>query len=448
MSKSGTSLLIVATVLTACTTAPAYHADAPVPAAWISGAGVPLGDDRWWQRAGDAELDKLVDLAATRNHEVRIAEARLREARADHVTARSLLFPDISANGVAQRGNPGVTSSYKALSLTQGELDASFDLDLFGAAKARSRVARDAANATEADLADITGAVRAEVVSTYISLRQAQQDLHSAQAVAGAAAGIAATRRDQWQKGLISEGDWQAAAADAQAAQAALSRYGEAQTALISGLSVLTGDDGLALQPELTPAGPVPILAATGDLNAPTAVVRHRPDIRAAEDRLAAASAGTRAAQAGLFPDLSLQAFYGSQDSTVHAPIDVWSAAAAVYMPLLNFGRVKGQITAASARESQAYEAYRLSVVSGLADVQTKLAAWRGADQRLALAHDSDTSQARRLAEAHNQYAAGLIPLAAVQAIAIPRERASQALNDAQADASLRTVALLRALGD
>jgi outer membrane protein TolC len=176
-------------------------------------------------------------------------------------------------------------------------------------------------------------------------------------------------------------------------------------------------------------------------------ILRQRPDMQAAEANLTAGRASTRAVQASLFPDLSVGAFFGSQDTSVRSSADVWNAAATVYWPLLNFGRIKGQIDAASAREVQAYEGYRLTAIAALADVRTKLIAVEQADnrQRLALA-DFETS-ARQHDEATHQYSAGLIAKIALLSSTLQYEASRRSLIDANADRSIKAAALYRAEG-
>ncbi len=441
-------VLPLAILLTGCATATSRLPVAPVPAAW---AATPTNsgqtDTQWWRSAGDPVLDRLVADAEARNHEVAIARERLREARAGHVAARALLFPQVDAGGVAEHGDVGLTYSYHTLSIAQGELDAGFDLDLFGGLKARSNAAGATEKGARAGLEEVRAAIRLEVVSTYIGLRQTQLDLTSAMATQTAAARIATTREDQWRKGLITEADWRQARADADAASAAVSRLAAAQVQFEDALNLLTGNDELALTPTLDAPSPIPRLADDFAVTAPVAVVRQRPDIAAAEAALTAARAQTRAAQAQVFPDLSIQAFYGSQDTSVHPSTTVWNTAALIAMPLLNFGRVRAGIDAANAREMAAYEQYRLTVASALAEVHTRLAARDDARRRLDLSTRGEQARLRRLVEAGSQFKAGLVPDAAVEAAVIAHEASVRDLGDAQAEVSLRDAALMRAEG-
>lgn len=166
-----------------------------------------------------------------------------------------------------------------------------------------------------------------------------------------------------------------------------------------------------------------------------------------AESNLTAARASTRSAQASLFPNLSIGAFFGNQDTSVGPSTDVWNTAATVYWPLLNFGRIKGQIDVASAREVQAYEGYRLTAISALVDVRTKLVAFEQADYRTRLAVADLQAATRRHDEADQQYKAGLTPKIALLASVIELEASRRALTDAEADRSLKAAALYRVEG-
>jgi NodT family efflux transporter outer membrane factor (OMF) lipoprotein len=439
-------LLPVLGVLSACSTPTANLPSAPAPASWPAPV-TSHANMAWWTGGSDATLLNLLATADQNSHEIKIATARLREARAAHVTARSFLFPDIAAAGVAQRGDVGLTYGNRTIDIAQGQLNASYDLDLFGGLKARSKAAKASAATAEASLADVKGAVRLEIIAAYIGLRQSQQTLASLQATASSAHAISASLREQWQQGLITEGQWRAADSDARATDAGVSRLTEACEQYLNVLSVLTGDDEMALRPSLTTLADVPDFQPSDAIAAPLSILRDRPDMRMAESNLTAARASTRSAQASLFPNLSIGAFLGSQDTSAGPAADVWNTAATIYMPLLNFGRVRGQIDAASAREVQAYEAYRLTAVAVLADVRTKWVAAEQADHRAQLAVADMQAASRRHAEADRQHAAGLVPKTALLASAIQLEASRRALIDAEADRSMTAAALYRAQG-
>lgn len=441
-------LLPVVAWLAGCSTPTAHLPAAPAPVDWpvASDTSQPRAKT-WWTQGSDPVLLNLLDAADRDSHDIRMNEARLKEARAAHVTARSLLFPDISAAGLAQRGDVGLTYNYQTIDIAQGQLNASYDLDLFGEMKARSQAARAAAKAARASLDDVRGAVRLEMVATYIGLRQCQQDLESFRTTARSAHEISASFEQQWRKGLITEGQFRSSEIDARAADAGVSRLTAACEHYVNAISVLAGDDQMRLRSRLSETAAIPQLRHPDTTDAPMSILRHRQDMQAAEANLTAARASTRSAQTALFPDVSIGAFYGSQDSSVRPSFDVWNAAATVYWPLLNFGRIQSQIDAASAREVEAYEGYRLTAIATLADVRTKLCAVEQADTRQALARSDVQASDRQHAEATRQYQAGLVPKIAFLASLIRNEQAHRALTDADAERSIRAAALYRAEG-
>lgn len=408
---------------------------------------MPPQTKTWWTQAADPLLSDILATADQNSHDVRIATARLKEARAAHVTARSLLFPDISATGIAQRGDIGLTYGNQTIDITQGQLNASYDLDLFGGLKARSKAAGATVKAADASLEDVRGAVHLEIVAAYIGLRQCQQDLESVRKTATTMHEISASFEQQWRSGLITEGQWRSSESAARSADKGASQLTEACEQFINVISVLTGDDEMKLRTQLSTSGPIPELRHPDTTDAPMTILRQRPDIQAAEANLTAARSSTRSAQASLFPDLSIGTFFGSQDTSLRSSVDVWNAAATVYWPLLNFGRIKGQIDAASAREVQAYEGYRLAAIAALADVRTKLTAVEEADNRQRLALADVEASARQHDEATQQYNAGLIAKTALLSSTIAYETSRRALTDASADRSTKAAALYRAEG-
>jgi len=440
-------LLPVAAWLSGCSTPTARLPVAPTPASWPATSETTPGAMAWWTQGADPVLTDLLESAGRDSHDIRMAEARLKAARAAHVTARSLLFPDISATGVAERGDTGLTYGYRTIDIVQGQLNASYDLDLFGGLKARARAAGAAAKAAGASVEDVRGAVRLEIVAAYIGLRQCQQDLGSFRTTAEAAHEISASSEQQWRKGLITEGQFRASEIEARAADTGVSRLTEACERYVNAISILAGDDTMALRARLSDVAAIPQFRHPGTTEAPMTVLRHRQDMQAAEANLAAARASTRSAEAALFPDVSIGAFYGNQDSSVRASFEVWNTAATVYWPLLNFGRIKSQIDMASAREVEAYEGYRLTAIAALADVRTKLSAVEQADIRQSLAASDVEASDRQHAEAIRQYKAGLIPKIAYLASVIRNAQSHRALIDADAERSARAAALYRAEG-
>ncbi len=435
-------------LLAGCATPTAHLPTAPAPVSWSATSdAAPAEAKPWWTQGADPVLLDLLDEANRNSHDIKMAEARLKAARATHVMARSLLFPDVSAVGVAQRGDVGLTYNYQTIDITQGELNASYDLDLFGGLKARSKAAGAAARAAGASLDDVRGAVRLEIVAAYIGLRQCQQDLGSFRTTASSAHEIAASFEDQWRKGLITEGPFRSAESDARAADVGVSRLTEGCEHYLDAISVLAGDDQMSLRSRLEPVAAIPQFRHQDSTDAPMSLLRQREDMRAAEANLTAARASTRSAQTALFPDVSIGAFYGNQDTSVRSSFDVWNVAATVYWPLLNFGRIKSQIDVASAREVEAYEGYRLTAVAALADVRMKLSAVEQADIRQSLAASDVEASDRQHAEATRQYQAGLIPKIAYLASVIRNEQSHRALMDADAERSTRATALYRAEG-
>lgn len=441
-------LLPTVALLAACSTPTSHLPVAAAPVSWPSSSeGAQPEAKVWWTESADPILLDLLEVAGRDSHDIKMAEARLKQARAAHVMARSLLFPDISATGVAQRGDVGLTYNYQTIDITQGQLNASYDLDLFGGLKSRSKAAGAVVKAAGATMEEVRGAVRLEIVSTYIGLRQCQQDIESFRKTAAAAHEISAGFEDQWRKGLITEGQFRSSEIEARAADTGVSRLAEACEQYINAISVLSGDDKMALRSRLSSTTEVPQFRHPDTTGAPMRILRQRQDMQAAEANLTAARASTRSAQTALFPDVSIGAFYGNQDTSVRSSFDVWNAATTVYWPLLNFGRIKSQIDVASAREVEAYEGYRLTAIAALADVRTKLSAVEQADVRQALAASDAQASDRQHAEVTRQYQAGLIPKIALLASFMRNEQSHRALTDANAERSIRSAALYRAEG-
>ena len=442
-----------------CATAPS---DAPAAAAaalasqpaFLNAAGAARAEDgRWWSRLGDPQLDQLIDAALAANHDVRIALARVQQARAGTDAAAARLLPAVNAVGARSASETGydalVRTRLPDIDARRAGLDVSWEIDLFGAARA----ARNAADAEH--LAADQGrrgaqlAVIAEVTRQYVTLRGAQARLAI---VDGLIASQAETRRlTELRRGAGQASDFDVDRATAELASTKASRPA-LQTLVAASqyrLATLTGRAPGAWPALETPVAQADAIAV--DSGQPADLLRRRPDVMAAEAQLRAAGFRRDEASANRFPRLLVSALFGRQWTEWNA-LDFGAArfanvAATFALPLYAGGRIQAGIDAANAREQEAIAVYERALLQALEEVETSLVALRNQGARAGDLDASVTARERSLERARALYREGqadLLVLLDVERglLAAQLDRATQ-----RTDQLLAVVQLYRALG-
>lgn len=445
--------LLAASSLAACAT-PDTPDLRPTPNAWTEAAdaGAPPAAeiaDAWWRAYQDPLLAMLVE-AAGEADDVEIARTRLDEARAGLKRARSALAPQIE--GVAtgfdrKNGDAGVFGRSRG---AQPALQAIWDPDFFGASRTRSRAARASAESAAFDLAQARIDARAAAAQLYFSYRDAQARFAAAERTVASLTDALSLARSRVEAGLASNLDLAQARAALAAAEAQPAAASQAQTEARLGLERLLGLPPGALRAELEAPTPVPLAAPT-HLLAPVEVLARRPDLRAAERRLAAAGYESSAARRDFFPKLTLSGLFGVQWVEPQTPFTanggVWNVAGSLAAPILTFGQLEGARNAAEARLQRAAIEYRAAATAALTEVELALDAGSQASIRLAAQREA-LAAAREQAElARARYTAGLVPLLEVLTAEQAAFSAEAAASAAAADAAQAYATLSAAMG-
>jgi len=362
-------------------------------------ASAPKATARWWATFGSAELARFIRVAQAQNFGLAAADARIRQAQALAVAAGAAQWPQIGARVGSSHGRHGSRSSTAQQSLG---IEASFDIDLWGAVAAR----RDAAIADAAGAAYARDAVALElaanVAATYlqaVSARErtgfAQQALQTAERIlhlvaVRVRAGAAAPLDLAQQRGLVAS------------QRQALSAVRETAQNSMSALAILLGraPQGMWLSADTLEG----ITATDISPGVPTDILTHRPDIAEAEQRLAAADANVAAARAAMLPALTLTAQAGGDASAWGAILErpFHELTAGLLAPIFNAGRLKAGRVQAQAQRDALLAAYRGAILTALNEVETSLTIVREADLRHAAQTEvlNQAQTALRLAEA------------------------------------------------
>ncbi|HET7792230.1 MAG TPA: efflux transporter outer membrane subunit [Rhizobacter sp.] len=443
----------VALALSGCASLTARHEPLPgvaVPAQWTA---TPATDNAtalagWWQRFNDPQLSQLVTQALQANTTVRSAQAALAQARALRDVQSAQLGPTLGASASAQRNKVGdapAGNSYHA------GFDASWEPDLFGGKQAALSASEADARASQATLASTQVSIAAEVAVAYMQLRGAQARL------ALARSNLAS------QQETLQITEWRVQAGLATSLDLAQSRTATEQTSALiptlqtsiaqtqHALAVLTGQAPTALQAKVEAAVPVPLPADDLVLSIPAQTLRQRPDVRAAEQQVAAALARVSQADAARYPSFNLSGSVGlsaiALSSLTSGASLVSGLLGSVSVPLFDGGAARAQVRSQEAGLEQARVAYQAVVLNALQEVEDSLAALRGDRERLQRLRNASDSAEQAALLATNRYSSGLVDFQTV----LDTQRSLLATQDAvastQAELSADHVRLYKALG-
>ena len=465
MQQAASLAGVVLGVLSGCSLSPRYQRPSvPAPpdsykeaGAWKLAApadSTPRG--RWWTMFQERELDDLESQVSDANQSLRAALARLDQARAQTRIARSAWFPTLTAQGNATRSrtslnSPSYTPGKPAIgNIFTAQGDLSYELDLFG--RVRNTVAGARANeqASAGDVAALDLTVRAELASDYFTLRglDAEQQLLD-HTVADYARALQLTQ-NLYHGGAAAIADVLQAQAQLESARtlAEDTRLRRAQTE--HAIAVLVGREPSDFSIAARAAGgdlPVPELAP----GLPSELLERRPDVAAAERRVAAANAAIGVARAAYFPVFSLLGTAGVESSAasnwISAPSRFWSVGPQALMTLFDGGLHAAQSAAAHAAYDEQVANYRGTVLAAFQDVEDNLAALRQLQRESVSQAAAVAATQGALDQANLRYKGGLVTYLEV----VSSENAALAARLTAVDISIRrtnaTVLLVRALG-
>lgn len=362
-----------------------YHtlqnaSDQDVPATVLGQELAPGALAQWWTVFEDATLSQLVEEAVAANHDLRFAEARVRQARALRGVAKSGLGPNVDVVGGATRSQrssrigDGVGREENNF---QAGFDASWELDVFGGV-------RREIEAADADLAslvenrrDVMVVVVSEVARNYSEYRSAQQRLRLAVETVRAQQETLDLTNDRFRAGLAADLDVAQARAQLATRQSQLPLFRIAATEAVNRLAVLLGQQPGSLDKRLSEAAQIPVPHSAVPVGLPSELLRRRPDIRRAERNLAAATARIGVATADLYPRFSLNGAFGLQSDQLgdlfNANARYWSIGPAVRWNVFSYGRIKNQIEAAGAVEEQLIASFEQQVLLALEEVNNSV---------------------------------------------------------------------------
>lgn len=456
--------------LAGCATVSDYHPPATdVPARWSeapeSSSPATPADAQWWRTFNDPELTSLVERAERANLDLRIAEMRVREARARREAAAASQWPSVDARTSAARERESRNAPNPLLvkpdgqielpgqseNLFQAGFDATWELDLFGGTRRSIEAAQADLESAVYDRGAVLLTLLAEVSRNYIELRGIQQQGRVARESLAARQDMLALVRTRYAAGMVSDLD--VARADAQVQQSAsrLPAVDASYKRAVHRLGVLLGEPPGALASELQPERPLPVASAQPPLGLPSDLLRQRPDIRSAERRVAAASGRLGAATADLYPRFSLLGTAGLASAMAgdffNGASTLWAIGPSMTWPIFQGGRIKATIKVRDAQAQQALIAYRRAILNGLEDTENAISGYRNAQTQRATLALAVQSEQRAVDFARERYAGGLTDFRDVLEAQRSLFQAQSQLAQADTAAALDLIALYKALG-
>ena len=442
---------------------------------------------KWWLALGDETLNRIIDDALANSPTLERAVGVIREARATvressaallpngglnaiyaHIDPPSALSEALGGSGAAGGGSGGSAAGGGATGGATGGsgssiqipdtidfynvgLLATWEIDLFGGTRRQIASARANLQASEADLQDAQVTLTREVATAYINLRDAQNRLALARVNTRVQERMLELTRLRRARGTASDVDVERYLTQLKQTQATVVPL-EGQTEIYTDqLSQLAGREPGSLDALLTAPRPLPLPPAQTAIGDPGELLRRRPDIRAAERRLAASNEDVGAGIAQYFPTVTLYGnvgygstrasnlFDGKNLTKLVAPVLSWN--------FLSFPQIKAQVEQARGRFDQARASYRSTVLSALLDAENALSRFGHQRDNVASLADATASASRAAALANTRFRGGTISL--IDSLDVERQRITTQSSLAQAQATLTSdwIALQSALG-
>ena len=459
----------MALLLAGCAVGPDYvPPKVETPAKWTEASLVnenSLHLNDWWKTFSDPVLNHLINEALLSNLDLKIAQTRIREARANYWGTIATGLPNINArNSLLRRGNninvanqstgagggaaPG--TSNQTYNIFQNGFDASWEVDFFGGVRRAVESADANQESEEENRRDVLVTLLGDVARTYIDLRSNQQMLRVTRNNLQSQEETLQLTKIRRQAGLTSELEVAQSEGLTAETRSQAPAYETTVKQAIHALSILLGHPPGTLVKRLEPEATLPVSTDPGLAGLPTELLHRRPDIRKAERKLSQSNADVGVATAELYPKISLTAFLGLQNTNLTSLTPVgksWSAASTITMPILNWGRIQANIRAKEALNEQAFLNYQSTVLKAYKEVEDALVAHAQESQRIAALRQAVEAQQLSLNLSTERWRKGLSAyldvLTAERALLVTQRE----LVDSQTKQSQQLVALYKALG-
>ncbi len=464
-------LLPMASILLAgCTVGPNYRRPLVTvpdhfPSAANTAEAIGSEPEQWWKSFQDPELDSLVTRAVAANLDLKLAAARVEEARANRGVARAAGIPQLNGTASATQerqiaeafipGGSGRVGSPQPLayetSLFSGSVSMSWEADLFGGIRRQVQAAGADLAAQQEDRRNVLVSLLGDVATNYVQVRGYQLRLDIARRNIALQEDTLKLTRDLVNAGQSTDRDAAQAEALLESTRASVPVLDGGFKAAVHRLGVLLALEPEALADELTVSAPLPLTPPEVPVGLPSDLLKRRPDIRRTEAQLMAATARVGQAMADYFPQLSLTGSAGRsstqlQNLTLGAG-NVFSIGPSISVPIFSAGRIRSNVAVQTARMNEAQITYRSTILTALEETDNALVNFSNERVRRDRLQEVVRASQTALDLAQIQYKAGLTDFLTV----LDSERTlvgnQDQLAQSQVNVVTNLVSLYRALG-
>jgi multidrug efflux system outer membrane protein len=460
---AGCVMILILSISTGCRVGPDYKKpQMKVPAEFVSTspnveAGVSGDLSKWWTNLDDPVLNSLVDKVMQGNLDLKVAGDRIAQARAIRGIVSSANKPEIDADASAMRDSYSLNSLFGPFLPERRENDyiggfyASWELDLFGKTARSVEAAEAGIDAAKENRRAVVVAMSAGVAKQYILVRQLQKQIEVANENIQIQLNTLDVVEQRFKAGLVNELVFQQAKAQLEVTRSVLPRLDTELQQAVHRIGILTGHEPRALEEQLTAVGSIPASKPMVPVGLPSELLTRRPDVRAAERNLAAATANIGVATADLFPRFSLTGSLGQESinsgTLTGGESRFWSLASGFSWPILDSGRIRANIKLQDARQQEAMNIYTKSILTALEDVENALVAYGNEQERLRLLEAGTAANRKSVELATQRYQKGLVDFLNVLDAQRQLYQSEDALAVSRGRLALSLIALYESLG-
>ena len=435
-----------------------HYLDTPLPQAWEEGGEVfrqtlPV-DDQWWKSFGDTTLDSLISIAVDRNYSVLTAIDRMNMAKAGLRMERSGFFPTVGINaGWTRQQTSGNTSELPQSTQHYYDVSAnmSWELDIFGSIRQRVKAQKETFAASKEEYTAVMVSLSAQVASSYIQLRELQQELKVVERNCASQAAVLKITEVRYNTGLVSKLDVAQAKSVYFSTKASIPQLESGINQYITSLAVLLGTYPQEIRPVLERVGELPDYMEPISIGIPADLLMRRPDIRSAEHQINAQAASLGASNSDWLPQVFIKGSVGYaskdfKDLTKHKSF-TYEIAPALSWTIFSGGKLVNATKSARAQLDEAIDQFNQTVLTAVQETDNAMTAYRSSIKQIVALREVRNQGQETLTLSLDLYKQGLTPFQNVLDAQRSLLSYENQLVQARGNSLLQLIALYQALG-
>ena len=435
-----------------------HYLDTPLPQAWEEGGEVfrqtlPV-DDQWWKSFGDTTLDSLISIAVDRNYSVLTAIDRMNMAKAGLRMERSGFFPTVGINaGWTRQQTSGNTSELPQSTQHYYDVSAnmSWELDIIGSILQRVKAQKETFAASKEEYTAVMVSLSAQVASSYIQLRELQQELKVVERNCASQAAVLKITEVRYNTGLVSKLDVAQAKSVYFSTKASIPQLESGINQYITSLAVLLGTYPQEIRPVLERVGELPDYMEPISIGIPADLLMRRPDIRSAEHQINAQAASLGASKSDWLPQVFIKGSVGYaskdfKDLTKHKSF-TYEIAPALSWTIFSGGKLVNATKSARAQLDEAIDQFNQTVLTAVQETDNAMTAYRSSIKQIVALREVRNQGQETLTLSLDLYKQGLTPFQNVLDAQRSLLSYENQLVQARGNSLLQLIALYQALG-